>query len=242
MPDIISLISGGIIGGFIGAFLAGFAKFFWEHWLISQLTWRREQKIERQKLLSQFRDPAIRAAGELARRINTILRTRGGHFEYLKGIQHEQYYIYSTSFLIGQFFACREILRQQASMLDYSDLSLKLDGVTHGFSYGGPGFQTFKLEQRELGERMIKLSKDSKDDYFIGYSDFVNLMNSSDVPNCFSRLEVSVCYLFENIEKERNRLIRIHNALVDFIEFIDPKAKWVASEKREKFQVQVNMY
>src|SRR5713226_2011546 len=107
MSVLLSLLSGGIIGGFIGAFLGGFVKFFWENWLPSALTWRHEQKVQREKFLSQFRDPAVRATIELRNRVFAIITTMD--FMIVKKIGQEDYYITSTAFLLAQFFAWVEI-------------------------------------------------------------------------------------------------------------------------------------
>jgi hypothetical protein len=238
MSDILSLLSGGLIGGFIGAFLGGFAKFFWEHWLPGRLTWQREQKVQREKFLSQFRDPAIRAISDLQGRVFAILLNpkQAGNYTYVKGIGEGDYYILSTAFLIAQFFAWVEILRRKVAMLDYSELITKMESATRGFSHGIPGFQIFRMEQREIGERMLSGSSDS-DQFCLGYSQFVDLANSEDAPRCLKLLKSRVQYLMENSISEMIRLVRIQHATIDLIEFIDPDVRWVPKDRRDRFDI-----
>jgi hypothetical protein len=235
MSDILSLLSGGIIGGFLGAFLGGFAKFFWEQWLPSQLTWRREQKVEREKLLSQFRGPTVRAISELQWRI-TVIAEGNSRYDYLLEHGLADYYIKSTAFLIGQFYAWAEILRQRLQVLDYSELIVKLEDATRSFSAGRPGFQIFRLEQREIGERMIVRSSDAGQDC-LGYSDFLEKMKGDNVPACFTRLEDAVKHLMDHSLRETIRLAQIQHSLIDLIDFIDPESRWVPKGERSKFDV-----
>ncbi len=234
MPDILSFLSGGIIGRFLGAFLGGFAKFFWEKWLPGWLTWRKEQKVQREKLLAQFRAPAIRAVSELQSRIYVILKgDDAGNYEYLKGLGQESYYINSTAFLTAQCFAWAEILRHKVSTLDYSELVTRLEQVTTSFSHGQRGFQVFRLEQREIGERML-VSSSTSGQHCMGYSDYITLMESGQASGCFQRLDASVRYLLEHPTEQVIRLIQIQHALVDLINFIDPDERWVPKDTRTK--------
>lgn len=235
MPDILSFISSGIIGGFLGAFLGGFAKFFWENWLPSEITWRREQRVERDKLLSQFRNPAIMATADLQGRVFVLL-DKGGNYKYLQKIGMANYYILSTSFLIAQFFAWVEFLLQKMSMLDYNELTSRLEKTTESFSHGTPGFQIFRLEQREIGQRMITTSSNSSL-HCIGYSEFIDMMKKDDIPACFTRLQTITERLLEAPEREMARLTAIQHALVDLIAFLDPKAAWVPQNRRARYDL-----
>lgn len=234
MPEIVSFISSGIIGGFLGAFLGGFAKFFWENWLPSQLTWRREQKVERDKILSQFRNPAIMATSDLQGRVFVLLN--GSNYGYLKSINMGDYYVLSTAFLVAQFFAWVEILLQRMSMLDYSELTTRLGKATESFSHGSPGFQIFRLEQREIGQRMINMSSNASM-HCLGYAEFIDMMKKRNIPICFSRLKKITKELLEDPEGEMIRLTAIQHALIDLIAFLDPKAEWVPQNRRDKFDL-----
>ncbi len=234
MQEILSLLSGGLIGGFIGAFLGGFAKFFWENWLPGRLTWRREQQVEREKLLSQVRAPAIRAVSDLQGRIYSILKNDS--YAYLKSIKNEDYYITSTAFLLAAMFAWNEILRQKVGALDYAELVRKLGDVTRSFSRGQRGFQIFYLEQREIGERMLMASTNTEQ-LSVSYTGFLETLKSQKAPACYKELAHKAQYLLENPLKEMVRLIMIQHALIDLIDFIDPHSRWVLENERQKIDV-----
>lgn len=199
----------------------------------SRLTWQHQQQIDRDKFLSQFRDPAMRATADLQYRIYSILVT--DNIDYLKKEGRIDYYIISTAFLVAQFFAWIEILRRKAEKLDYSELVTRLDAVSQAFAYGGPSFQIFNLEQREIGERIIITSSNQDERYqTIGYSDFVDWMKESSVPTCFIQLDKHVHALMDNPDLPKMKLIKIQNALIDLMDFIDPHAQWIPKDERTK--------
>jgi hypothetical protein len=43
------VFSAALVGGLIGTFFGGFTKFLWERWLPEWLTWRRTQRVERDR-------------------------------------------------------------------------------------------------------------------------------------------------------------------------------------------------
>lgn len=236
MNDFLSLISisSALVGGFIGAFLGGFAKFFWENWLPSQLTWRRQQNVDREKFLAHFRDPAMRATSELQDRVYALIKLPG-NYQYAKEIGQEDYYILSTAFLVAQFFCWVEIIRRKAAMLDYGELVSRLDTVVEAFSSGGPGFQIFRLQQREIGERIIVAIPDQYNEYnCMGYAEFVDLMRKkkAQVPLCISQLEENINGMLAN--PPLDRLVRVQHALIDLMDFLDPDTKWVSKDRRSK--------
>ncbi len=83
MEQILTFLSGGVVGGLLGGFFGGFSTFLWEKWLPDWMTWRREQEVNREKLLSQVRGPAIRAISELQARVYAILRYRASNYDVM---------------------------------------------------------------------------------------------------------------------------------------------------------------
>jgi hypothetical protein len=237
MERILSFLSGGIVGGFLGAFFGGFTKFFWERWLPDRLTWRREQEVAREKLLSQFRGPAIRAIYDLQGRIYVIVQKRAANYEYLKKVDQDEYYVDSTAFLVAQCYAWMEILREKMATFDYADLFNRLEGVTASFASGRPGFQIFRLEQREIGERMLRVTG-AGEVGCLAYSEFLDALRTTEAPKCFSGLTAKVILMLEDWPKEVVRLTRIQHALVETVNFIDPDARWVPKHKRDMLNVE----
>jgi hypothetical protein len=236
METLLSLLSGGIIGGFIGAFLGGFAKFFWELWLPKWLTWKREQRVAREKILSHCRAPAIRAVSELQSRVFTVTRWAASNYQYLKERNQEQYYVDSTAFLVAQCFAWMEILRDRMGATDYAALSRTIDAITTAFSYGGPGFQIFRLEQREIGERMIEQPENGLP-RSIRYSEFIEMLNQKDSPQCLRVLRDKCKAMLDDCISEFIRLVAIQHALSDLVSLIDPESRWIPADRRGKLRV-----
>jgi hypothetical protein len=235
MDNLIALVTSGLVGGFIGTFLGGFSKFFWERWLPERLTWRRDQHVRQRQLLATHRDPAVRAINELQGRLWVILSTRAANYHYVKKQGNAQYYIDSTAFLIAQYFAWSELMRHQIAALDYSDLSRLLERVTEAFAHGGPGFQLYRLEQREIGERLMGTGKTDSDIALFRYSEFRDMLADAASSTGLLALQKRAKYLLDNIEAELQRASLIQNALVDLLDFVDPEQRWVKADRRSRF-------
>jgi hypothetical protein len=236
MEPFLSFLSGGIVGGVLGAVFGGMSKFFWEKFLPDWMTWRRDQKVAREKLLSQFRAPAIRAISELQGRIYVIVRDRGSNYEFVKSERQGEYYIESTAFLVARCYAWLEILREKMATFDYAELFSRLEAVTQGFSHGEAGFQFFWLEQREIGERMLRQTA-AGETRCIGYSEFLDALRSAEAPACFSALKAKAERMLRHWAEEVGRLGRIQHALIETVNFIDPDGRWVPKNRREALNV-----
>jgi hypothetical protein len=228
MSGVLSFLSAGLVGGVVGGFLGGFSKFFWEHYLPGRLTWQRQQQLEVRQLVSHYRAPTVRATLGLESRIH-VIRTKGKErYAYLRRTRQTTYYDDSTAFLIANFFGWTELLKRKTSHLDYSDLAIKLDAVTHAFSHGYPGFQIFRLEQQELGERMInsRYIDSENEPECLSYASFCDLLEQETAPRIFKRLRRTVHYLMTHVEEENERLANIQQTLVAFRKFLDPGERW----------------
>lgn len=235
MDDAIKFLTSGVVGGLIGALFGGFSKFFWERWLPDHLTWRREQRVRQRQLLATQRDPAVRAINELQGRLWVILSTKAANYHYVKELGDEEYYIQSTAFLVAQYFAWSELMRRQIAALDYNDLSLLLEEVSEAFAHGGPGFQIYRLEQREIGERLMPQMKADPDAAIFRYSEFRDMMAAPKPAEKLLALRDRSRYLLDHIDREMERARLIQNALVDLLDFIDAERRWVRPDRRRKF-------
>ena len=216
-----------MIGGFIG----GATKFFWEKYLPDRITWRRQQQVDREKLMSQVRGPAIRAMHELERRIFGTVDEQAGGYQSIKQEGQAEYYINATTFQIAQCCAWIEILRKKMGALDYDQLETRLSTLSQTLLGGyRPHFHVFLLEQREIGERMISMANGEMG--CKGYSEFLDLLNHEDTPLCFSYLKTRVKTMLDNWGPEAEKLVRIQHSLVDIVEFLDPSGRWIIEERR----------
>jgi hypothetical protein len=142
------------------------------------------------------------------------------------------HYIDSTAYLVARAFAWQEILRRRMASYDYAELYERLESLTEAFSHGGRGFQVFRLEQTEIGERLIA-ALDDDNVVCMSLSDFLDRIEQDDPPRWLTVLRTRVTSLLERPVDELCRTARIDRALIEVLVFLDPQRRWrpqVASE------------
>jgi hypothetical protein len=227
LGSILTFLSGGVVGGVIGAA----SKFFWEKYLPDRMTWRRQQRVDRERLMSQVRGPAIRAMHDLERRISGTVEEQASGYQNIKQEGQGEYYINATTFQIAQCCAWMEILREKMGALDFAELDTQLSALSQTLLGGyRPHFHVFLLEQREIGERMVSITNGEM--CCKAYSEFLDLLNRQDAPVCFSRLRDRVTTMLDNWGPEAEKLVRIQHALVDIVKFLDPSGRWIIEARR----------
>jgi hypothetical protein len=219
------VFSAALVGGLIGTFFGGFTKFLWEKWLPEWLTWRRTQRVERERQLAHVRAPAILAVSDLHGRLDTIARTQAANYIYVKSMGEGDYYINSTAYLVARAFAWQEILRRLMASYDYADLYARLDLLTKAFSHGGPGFQVFRLEQTEIGERLVTTFDDGNI-VCMSFSDFIDRCEQDDQPRWLATLRKRVIDLLDHPVEELLRVALIDRALIEVLGVLDPERRW----------------
>ena len=202
------VFSAALVGGLIGTFFGGFTKFLWERWLPEWLTWRRTQRVERERQLASVRAPAILAFSDLHGRLDAIASRQAQNYRYVKSIGQGDYYIHSTAYLVARAFAWQEILRRRMASYDYAELYARLELLTEAFSHGGRGFQVFRLEQTEIGERLITVFDDDNA-ACMSLSGFLDQMEQDDPPRWLSELRRRVTELLDHPVKELCRTARV---------------------------------
>jgi hypothetical protein len=219
------VFSAALVGGLIGTFFGGFTKFLWERWLPEWLTWRRTQRVERERQLAYVRAPAILAFSDLHGRLEAVASWQAQNYGYVKSIGQGNYYIHSTAYLVARAYAWQEILRRRMASYDYAELYARLESLTEAFAHGGPGFQVFRLEQTEIGERLIT-AFDNDNAACMSLSEFLDQMESDDPPRWLSELRKRVTELLDHPVKELCRTARIDRALIEVLVFLDPHRRW----------------
>jgi hypothetical protein len=219
------VFSAALVGGLIGTFFGGFTKFLWEKWLPEWLTWRRTQRVERERQLASVRAPAILAFSDLHGRLDAIASTQAQNYLYVKSIGRGDYYINSTAYLVARAFACQEILRRRLASYDYAELYARLESLTEAFSHGGPGFQVFRLEQTEIGERLIT-AFDDDNAACMSLSDFLDRCEQENQPRWLSELRKRSTELLHHPVKELCRTALMDRALIEVLMFLDPDQRW----------------
>lgn len=190
---------------------------------------RANQILEAKRKNQYYLEPLIRSAADLQSRIYNILK--GDFIEryyYNENKRHQDYVINNTMFLFSQFFAWTE-----AARIDVQFLSLKNNKKTKKLielqdniysiiqtDKMGPRFVFFAGEQRAIGEKMLKKSVGGYE--CIGYGEFINSdMLKNDT--LFNELRKEVINMTKTISSYSLRLQTIQHALIELIDFLDPK-------------------
>jgi hypothetical protein len=117
------------------------------------------------------------------------------------------------------------------AMFDYAELYKSLEKLTSAFSDGGPGFQFFRLEQREIGERM-QTGADPVTSTYMSLSDFLDCMEKDDRPRWMRTMRVRVESLLDDPLGDVHRLQDIDEALTELMGLIDARGQWKVEDEQ----------
>lgn len=180
---------------------------------------RREAKV----VLESYREPLLAAAYELQARLHNILCNKFLERYVLDNEEIKQdAALKSTLFVFAQFFAWREVIRQEIQFLrfprdeDTRQIQGLLRDVEEAFLQDdlGDQFMIWRVEQRGLGERMITTSNGKPRS--LGYSAFIK--KRATMQEWLEPLESDL----KNLQKSgRNRLTKVQHLLLDLVRRLD---------------------
>ncbi|MFC8952671.1 hypothetical protein ACFT8P_08495 [Streptomyces sp. NPDC057101] len=198
----------------------------------------RNRMLERQDVMSRFRDPLLWAAFDFQSRLYNIV---GQHFLRVYFVHpHDQLYVVrSTLHVLAEYLGWVEILRRRIYFLDLGNkeanrrivaLLARIGGVLNDDAYPDRHFQLFRSDQRAIGELVIK--KESDSDSCIGYAEFcARLESDPGFASWFTRLADSITAL-SALEGRHPRLVALQAALMDLIDFLDPEQERFPQKRR----------
>jgi hypothetical protein len=240
---IASNLTAAAAGGILGALLAPFPKAFAERWIPALAGWYQQQAQARQRVLAMYRDPMLRAADDFQSRLFNIISpaqdgktckpySEGGE-AYMRAYGGHEYFVESTLFEAAQYFAWSEILKQRIRLLNYRDLSTRLDVVEERIAATRSKFQVFRLHQREIGERMI-VNDDTRDETRVltckEFLDQIREQPQSPLARSLKPLQSAIDRIPRDPET-RAELTFIQHALIDLIKLIDDRRNpWIRPE------------
>ncbi len=198
-------------------------------------------KVEQAKeLLSKYREPLAQAGFELQSKLYNILKLGLLTKYYLSEDESERdYAVQNTLYVIAQFFAWNEIIRQEIQFLDLGEvestrtLSELNEKIVVSFltSSHGKVLRVFRGEQRAIAERMVR--SDSGNLSCIGYASFVETQESS-FRRWFIQLEKDIDLLSKNLKDHAGRLVQLQHVLIDLLDYLDPDCVRFAKQYRSK--------
>ena len=209
----------------------------------AQLELQKEEagrKAETQQTARRFREPLGRAAYELQSRIFNIVRN-GFLTLYWKGgdDRTRAYAINHTVFVIAQYFAWTELIRQEIQFIDLgadeetrqlAQLQHKIYAAWQTDRYK-PLLRVFGGEQHAIGERMIR--EGPRGPQCMGFASFLDYLNCAPDP-LICALKSDVESLGHGLEEALPRLTELQHALIDLVLFMDPAAVRFPKKNRTK--------
>lgn len=196
---------------------------------------RREKDRKRaaRELRDQVLAPLVHACFELQSRLYNICQQNFlAVLDLSDSMRDRDYAVEHTLYVFGQFLAYQEIVRRsvRALRLDEESETQHLNSLLARTAHVllnnvlGDEFMIWRGEQRAIGEIMI-VELSNGDLSALAYSTFVEKLPSMN--RWFSPLRADLLALASDVTPAKPRLIRLQHALVDLIEFLDPKGSIV---------------
>lgn len=215
--------------------------------LAEQRRFEREQtaeqrRFEREQTVAKFREPLTQAAYDLQSRLYNILEKRVIEAYVVGGDDRTRSYVVdNTTFLIAQYFAWTEIIRSEIQFLDLGKdeetaklaaLRDEIDSIwaTDSKKFS-PALRIFAGEQRAIGESLIV--EGPRGPECIGYGKFLRGLKVKKNP-LVEAARQDVAKLRDDLEGARPRLIALQNAVINLLEFLDPRYVRFPAHSRQK--------
>jgi hypothetical protein len=199
---------------------------------------RKKRRAEMLSNMERYSAPLLHSTYDLQSRIYNII-TRKFLETNLSSpdTDNANYAVKNTMFLFAQYFGWWELIRREAQFVDLgreqstialSSLLSEVPMLCRDTFLVHPG------EQRAIGERMIRSG--SQGPQCLGYADFLDAVEAGRIP--FSdRLQRGISEI-PNI-KTKSDLIRLHSALIDVLDLLDPKHRRFPTRRRAKIDVNI---
>ncbi|MGH3518272.1 MAG: hypothetical protein ACRDQ7_12810 [Haloechinothrix sp.] len=205
--------------------------------------WRRrrsDREQTRRDLVSRYGDPLVQAATTLAYRIQNAIGLFAGQpiKQAAPGTKRQdEYNVYETLYRLGAFLGWTQILYSEAHFLDLGSRRRnrrflhRLGAADAAIGGTGAGRQEpFVLlggERRAIGELMIAPGSDPS--RCLGYVEFRRKYDNDEEFRTWFASAVDEIKTLMTAEPAVAvaRLVTVHNALIELIDFLDPSKAWI---------------
>ncbi len=210
----------------------------------------RQRQAEAERLAARYAKPLLQAAWELQGRLRNVLEGDGPERKVLNPewtppadwpITHE-YYLKSTLYMIGQFFAWIDIMKKEEIFLPLSNKQVnlefqsRLEDCIRAFldSRIAPGAAIFRQQQRAIGEQMSEESSKDKTLHCISYSTFVENYEQNERYRRWFEPAVNLVLSLGDDETDPRvkRLKVVYTHLQRFIHFVNTQMGIQLAEER----------
>ncbi|HEY7348701.1 MAG TPA: hypothetical protein VH599_10335 [Ktedonobacterales bacterium] len=214
---------------------------------------QRQRQAEAERLAARYAKPLLQAAYELEGRLEAILdEKRNGRLWLWPNWQPDptnaelppltfDYYLKSSLYLIGQFFAWIDIMKKEEIFLPLSDKAINqefqtlLDNCIKAFSDSrvASGVAIFRQQQRAIGEQMSEESAKDRTLHCASYSTFVDKYEQDErFRRWFEPAESLILQIEREGDPRMKRLQAITLQLKHFKHFINTKMGIQIAEQR----------
>ncbi len=203
-----------------------------------------ERRAETERTARKFREPLGRAAYDLQSRLYNIIKSNFLNAYLKHGDERTKLYVIkNTLFVIAQYFAWTELVRREIQFIDLgadeqtrklTELQDNIYTIWQTSGYDDPLFRIFAGEQRAIGERLIREGPSGPE--CMGYASFLDFYKEHPDP-LLTAVEADVTGLGANLPQALPRLVALQHALVDMLDFLDPKFVRFPQRNRTKLQV-----
>jgi hypothetical protein len=234
----------------IVALISGFVSSWLYYIFIRRKELEETKKLEleqskKERIASEiikWANPIHLAVQGLCYRLRIILHKGGyvalkGEFSHPQWSIKYEYYMNSTLFFFGRYFAMIELLKEELNIeifhshkekdeffLTIIDVGKTLNKYPPGYSCNGQDIQIFSLQQTAIGEVMIK--RDGNQKRCMNYVEFLEAMKNPDFFVYFLPLK----NLIDGIDRDKpdhdcrwKRLLKLHEKLIQLNSICEKK-------------------
>jgi hypothetical protein len=209
-----------------------------------QLVSKREQAEE---LRARYRDPLLTASFNLQSRLYNIV-AKTFLVRYARGETNARAYaIDSTLHLLAEYLAWVEIIRCEIQFLDLGEeiadrrWLIALEDVRDILARDDIDavLRVFRGEQRAIGEMAtVPLNEPAwgRRHESLGYAPFVEHRRLEDFNRWFEKLQQDIELLAAEPDTHLERVVMLHNGLIDVLDILDPDCKRFPAERRSRLK------
>lgn len=206
----------------------------------------RTKEEQADAVRARYRDPLLGAVFDLQSRLYNIVAKRF-LVRYLLGDDERgrAYAVENTLHVLAEYLGWVEILRREIQFLDLGEevadrqwtASLERVRDTLARDDVDPVLRLFRGEQRAIGELMT-LAATSPDGArpheCLGYARFATCRGEPEFARWFEQLAADLEVLAREPREHLERLLLLHNALIDVLDILDPGCRRFAAERRAR--------
>jgi hypothetical protein len=202
------------------------------------------RRLEREDVMSRYREPILRSAIDLQSRLYNIDQNRFLNTYFNTSDTERSYALRSTLYVFAEYLGWVEILRREVQFLDLGQLEanqrlarlLETIATTMLTHQHPTSLRLFRGEQRAIGEIMLVPRQGGGPTQYecLGFAAFTEKLEDESFAKWFANLERDVEALAKSDDARDTRLRSLQHSLIDLIDFLDPNQARLPGHRRKK--------